>query len=98
MAASTEQALARLAEMEAPPSVILADYHLNTGTGAEAVKAISAAVGRDLPVVIITADRTPEVQREIRQLGLVLLRKPLKAAQLRAILSRISLQARVAAE
>ena len=98
MAASTEQALAQLAEMEAPPSVILADYHLNTETGVDAVKAISAAVGRDLPAVIITADRTPEVQREIRQLGLVLLRKPLKAAQLRAILSRISLQIRVAAE
>ena len=98
MATSTEQALARLAEMEVPPSVVLADYHLDAGTGVEAVKAISAAVGRDLPAVIITADRTQEVQREIRQLGLVLLRKPLKAAQLRAILSRISLQLRVAAE
>ena len=98
MATSTERALARLAEMEVPPSVVLADYHLDAGTGVEAVKAISAAVGRDLPAVIITADRTQEVQREIRQLGLVLLRKPLKAAQLRAILSRISLQLRVAAE
>ena len=31
-------------------------------------------------------------------MGLILLRKPLKAAQLRAILTRISMQLRVAAE
>jgi Na+/proline symporter/signal transduction histidine kinase len=98
MAASLNEALARLDEMNAPPSVILADYHLNAGTGVDAVKAISLAMGRDLPAVIITADHSPEVQREVRALGLVLLRKPLKAAQLRAILARISMQMRVAAE
>jgi CheY-like chemotaxis protein len=98
MAAGLDEALARLQEMDAPPSVILADYHLNAGTGVEAVKAISSVLGRELPAVIITADHSPEVQREVRALGLVLLRKPLKAAQLRAILSRISMQTRVAAE
>ncbi len=98
MAASLDEALQRLEEMNAPPSVILADYHLNAGTGVEAVKAISSMLGRELPAVIITADHSPEVQREVRALGLVLLRKPLKAAQLRAILSRISMQMRVAAE
>jgi CheY-like chemotaxis protein len=98
MAASTSEALARLEEMDVPPSVILADYHLHGETGVEAMKAIAAALGRDIPGVIITADRSLEVQREVRALGLVLLRKPLKAAQLRAILSRISTQTRVAAE
>jgi signal transduction histidine kinase len=98
MAASTNEALARLEEMDVPPSVILADYHLHGETGVEAAKAIAAALGRDIPGVIITADRSLEVQREVRSLGLVLLRKPLKAAQLRAILSRISTQTRVAAE
>ena len=62
------------------------------------MKAISAVMGRNLPAVIITADHSPEVQREVRALGLVLLRKPLKAAQLRAILARLSMQMRVAAE
>jgi CheY-like chemotaxis protein len=64
----------------------------------ETVKAIAARVGRELPVVVITADHSPEVQREIREMGLVMLRKPLKAAQLRALLARISMQTRIAAE
>jgi CheY-like chemotaxis protein len=98
MAASTEEALKRLDEMDGVPNVILADYHLHTGTGVETVKAIAARVGRELPVVVITADHSPEVQREIREMGLVMLRKPLKAAQLRALLARISMQTRIAAE
>ena len=36
------------------------------------------------PVIIISADHTPEVQREIRRRGYAFLRKPLKAAALRA--------------
>jgi Na+/proline symporter/CheY-like chemotaxis protein len=98
MAASGAEALQRIDEMAGAPSVILADYHLHAGTGVEAVQAISAAVGRSLPVVIITADHSLEVQREVREKGFILLRKPLKAAQLRAILARISSQSRVAAE
>jgi Na+/proline symporter/signal transduction histidine kinase len=98
LAGSGEEALNRIEEMSGLPSVILADYHLNAGTGVDAIKAIHAAVGRDIPVVIITADHSLEVQREIREMGFILLRKPLKAAQLRAILARISSQARVAAE
>ena len=98
MAPSGEEAVQRIEEMSGVPSVILADYHLNAGTGVEAVKAIHAAVGREIPVVIITADHSLEVQREVRDKGFILLRKPLKAAQLRAILARISTQSRVAAE
>jgi Na+/proline symporter/signal transduction histidine kinase len=98
MAASGTEALQRIDEMAGAPSVILADYHLHAETGVEAVKAICAAVGRDIPVVVITADHSLEVQREIREMGFIMLRKPLKAAQLRAILSRISMQSRIAAE
>ncbi len=98
MAPSGAEALQRIGEMSGAPSVILADYHLHAGTGVDAVAAIAAAVGRELPAVIITADHSLEVQREVREKGYILLRKPLKAAQLRAILARISTQARVAAE
>lgn len=98
MATSAIEAVQALEALGGPPSVILADYHLDRGTGAEAVKAVVATIGRDIPAVIITADHSLEVQREVREMGLVLLRKPLKVAQLRAILSRISLQTRIAAE
>jgi CheY-like chemotaxis protein len=62
------------------------------------VKSIREALGRDVPVVIITADHSLEVQREVRAMGLIMLRKPLKAAQLRAMLSRVATQLRIAAE
>ncbi len=98
LAASGADALRRLDDLGAPPSIILADYHLDAGTGLDAVKAIRAAANQELPVVIITADHSLEVQREIRAMGLIMLRKPLKAAQLRAILSRTAMQTRIAAE
>jgi CheY-like chemotaxis protein len=98
MATSRGEALQRIETMSGLPSVILADYHLHGGTGVEAVQAIFASAGRSLPVVIITADHSPEVQREVREQGFIILRKPLKAAQLRAILARISTQSRIAAE
>ena len=98
LAGSAAEALRRLDEMGGSPSVILADYHLDAGTGLDAVKVVRAAAGREVPVVIITADHSLEVQREVRAMGLIMLRKPLKAAQLRAMLSRVATQLRIAAE
>lgn len=68
------------------PHVILADYHLDDDTGVETVAAVRTIAG-NVPAVIITADHTTGVQREIRQHGLGLLRKPVKAAALRALLA-----------
>lgn len=68
------------------PTIVVADYHLDAGTGVDAILAIRAHVQADVPGVIITADHSPEVQRQLRQLELTLLRKPLKAAALRAVL------------
>ena len=42
-----------------------------------------------MPAAIITADRTPEVQREATALDLPLLNKPVRPAQLRALLSHM---------
>ncbi len=79
------------------PDVILADYHLDDCTGLQAIDQIRAAVGWDVPALIITADYTPEVQRQVRDLGFYMLRKPLKTAALRAIITRLAVS-RVAAE
>lgn len=68
------------------PSIILADYHLDDCTGVEAIQHIRSHAKADIPGVIITADHSPEVQRELRRLELTLLRKPLKAGALRAVL------------
>ena len=60
--------IARLAETGARADIILADYHLDDGTGLEASPPCAAA-GSHTPVIIISADHSAEVQREVR-LGL----------------------------
>ena len=54
--------------------------------------------GRNVPGVIITANHSPEVQKQVRAMGLALLRKPVKAAALRSLLTQAHLRRQIAAE
>ena len=80
------------------PEIVLADYHLDLGTGLDAIGALREELGVALPAIIITADHTPEVERLIRDADVGLLRKPLKAAALRALMTRLLQSRRNAAE
>lgn len=80
------------------PDIILADYHLDLGTGLEAIRALREDLRVSLPAIIITADHTPEVERLIRDADVGLLRKPVKAAALRALMTRLLQSHRSAAE
>jgi CheY-like chemotaxis protein len=75
------EALRRLDGGTLTPDIILADYHLDDGTGFEAVSALHAAGSARAPVIVITADHSAEVQREVRRRGYALLRKPAVAAE-----------------
>jgi CheY-like chemotaxis protein len=97
-AKNAAEAIARLADTGAQADIILADYHLDDGTGVEAVTAVRVAAGSQPPVIVITADHSLEVQREVRLRGYGLLRKPLKAAALRALMYQLTWQRAVAAE
>ena len=94
-AGSGAEALARLREGGAEPDIILVDFHLDRGSGLEAVAALRAAVGTraQAPVIVITADHSAEVQRQARLAGCALLRKPLKAAALRALMYQLGRRA-----
>ncbi|MCL4768203.1 MAG: PAS-domain containing protein [Hyphomicrobiaceae bacterium] len=96
-ASSAAGALEVVGRFKAVPDIILADYHLDGETGLQAVLKVREVVGGDLPAVFITADHSPEVERELRSRGFALLRKPLKAAALRAVITRLAMR-RVAAE
>ena len=96
-AGTLAEALAHLGPGKRAPDVILADYHLDQGVGLDVIAAVRAATGRHIPAVVITADQSPEVQRDIKLQDAGLLRKPLKAAALRAMLGRYTLR-RMAAE
>ncbi len=69
------------------PEIILADYHLDLGTGVEAINAVNAELDNSLPAIVITADHTPEVHEDIASNGFGLLQKPVKAAALRALMA-----------
>ncbi len=71
-----------------PPSGVLVDYHLDHGNGIEAVVALRHRFGPDLPAVLITADRSPEVREAARAMAIHVLNKPLKPAALRAVMSQ----------
>ncbi|OKL42646.1 PAS domain-containing hybrid sensor histidine kinase/response regulator [Pseudovibrio exalbescens] len=70
------------------PDIILADYHLDEGTGIDAIGQLRWKFGPDLPAILITADRSKEVREEAEEKGIVLLNKPLKPAALRGHLAR----------
>jgi Na+/proline symporter/signal transduction histidine kinase len=80
------------------PDVLVADYHLDEGDGIAAILALREKLGRNLPGVLVTADRSQEVRNRARAEGVHLLEKPLKPAALRALFEHWRSAAAVAAE
>jgi signal transduction histidine kinase/ActR/RegA family two-component response regulator len=82
---SGEEAVRVLERFE--PDVLLADYRLRSHrTGLQAVEAVRAWMGRDIPAAIITGDTAAERLREADASGLPLLHKPVPADRLQAVL------------
>ena len=96
-ASDQREASVALKDRGRAPDMLLVDYHLDEGTGIEAVVQLRWRFGSDVPAILITADRTPEVRDEAKEKGLIVLNKPLKPAALRSALAQ-SLQQRAAAE
>ncbi|WP_372425558.1 PAS domain-containing hybrid sensor histidine kinase/response regulator [Salinarimonas chemoclinalis] len=96
-AASLKEAMERLRHEPHGPDVVIADYHLDEGTGIEAIAALRWKLG-DLPAILLTADRTLPVRDEATEKQIHVLNKPLKPAALRALLARWRAERRAAAE
>lgn len=72
------------------PQVILSDYHLDEGeTGVDLVAHLHQQY-ESVPTVVISADRQPELQSRLQQLGLSYLSKPVKPLKLRALLQHLA--------
>ena len=80
------------------PHGLLIDYHLDRGTGLEAIAELRRRFGADLPAILITADRSPAVREEARLRDIQVLNKPLKPAALRALIAQWRVQRMAAAE
>jgi Na+/proline symporter/signal transduction histidine kinase len=72
------------------PDLLLVDYHLKDNvTGLDVIGSLRRRAGHEIPAVILTADHSEAVARLVSQAGITLLRKPVKPAALRALISRI---------
>ncbi|MEM1187554.1 MAG: NahK/ErcS family hybrid sensor histidine kinase/response regulator [Pseudomonadota bacterium] len=72
------------------PDVAIVDYQLDDElTGFDAVKRIDAAIGRSLPVIMITANYTKALRESVTGAGYHLLNKPVKPHKLRLLLTRL---------
>jgi signal transduction histidine kinase/CheY-like chemotaxis protein len=72
----------------ARPDVLLVDYHLDDGTGIDAIRALRAKLGGEIPAALVTAERSPQVRDEARDGNIQILYKPLRPAMLRAFIAQ----------
>src|SRR5436190_1074312 len=77
---------------------LLVDYHLDRGNGVAAIREIRRRFGENIPAILITADRSPNVRAAAREEQIAVLNKPVKPASLRALLGQWRTQQMVAAE
>ncbi|WP_036193546.1 NahK/ErcS family hybrid sensor histidine kinase/response regulator [Marinobacter daepoensis] len=89
-AVSAEDLASRVAVATAPVDLILADYHLdNDENGVDAVAVINGQRSQPAPVLMITANYSNELKQHIRELGYLLMNKPVKPLKLRSVLTHV---------
>ena len=90
MASQTEEAIGLLGDTAWTPDIVVADQHLDNGDlGSSTIDHIRYYLGRDLPALIVTADPSDSLVERTRKVGIELMRKPVKPAQLRALLAHM---------
>ncbi|MFC4861291.1 ATP-binding response regulator [Pseudomonas sp. MAHUQ-62] len=87
---ATDLATAQQVLEDQAPDLILVDYHLDHGmVGCDVILALRQRFERQVPAVIITADRSDQCRRKLQKLGVPLLNKPVKPGKLRAVISQL---------
>jgi CheY-like chemotaxis protein/two-component sensor histidine kinase len=70
------------------PGLVLMDYHLSDqSNGLDVMRHLEAITEIPLPGIVITADRSAALEESVREKGYGLLRKPIKPAALRALMT-----------
>ncbi len=88
LAAGVEEVRDLLSHDRWSPDIILADQQLDHGgLGTELICDVRRRLKRPIPAIVITADPTDEIRAAIAGTDIELMHKPLKPAELRAIMS-----------
>ena len=90
MLATTQAQAAQQVLMHGTPDFVLLDYHLtDQSNGLNVIEHLDNILGTHLPAIVITADRSSELEETVRKKGYGLLRKPIRPAALRALMNNI---------
>lgn len=81
--------LSLLAEQAKLPDMIISDYHLQDGTGIDAISRLRRALDAPVPAFLMSGDMDAEPLRAARANGLALLHKPVEPMTLRATLTQM---------
>jgi Na+/proline symporter/signal transduction histidine kinase len=88
LAKTSREAIKLSRDAARPPDLILVDYHLDEGDGLGAVADLRKRLGGDIPAIMITADRSPDLRERALRAGMQVLNKPVKPAALRALMTQ----------
>ncbi len=90
MLAQTQAQAAQQVLMHGSPDFVLVDYHLDDQShGLQVMQHLDNILGTQLPAIVITADRTSELEAAVRARGYGLLLKPIRPAALRALMTNM---------
>ena len=91
LASSTRETLDALQTEQAwVPDLIIADQHLNNNErGTSVIRIIRQLTGRRIPAVVVTADPSERLWKMADQGRIEVMQKPVKPAQLRALLTHM---------
>jgi len=93
LASSTQEALSSVVNKLWQPDLILADQHLDAKeTGTATIELVRTLVGNRVPAVIVTANPSTQLAKDAKDMDIEVMLKPIKPAQLRALLSHQLIQ------
>ena len=83
----------QLIEDQGPPDVLVSDYRLaDWVNGMDAIRQLRAASNRSIPACLMSGTSTPALVQAARDVGLILLQKPVRPAKLRALVHRLVME------
>ena len=89
-ARSSADVLTLLKKSSWVPDIIVADLHLDHGDlGTRAVEYTRNHLEKDIPALIVTADPSLDLEKNLKKQGMEMMNKPLRPANLRALMSHI---------
>lgn len=89
-ARSLTEILPKLDDLPRKPDMILVDYHLDDGkTGLAALSALRERIGGSVPAIVLTGDHGAGIAEAISASGCEMIYKPIRPAELRALMTHL---------